>query len=259
MATSIKTSALSSDYILNKATDYVIFLDTGDLSQGPSGSTKRFPVSAMDVSVWGLSANYNIDKIVPTFTTVRDSSANWNSVYTSYNTNSANYTNTFNATKSFSANWNSVYTTYNANSATSGGGVVGGTKNQILVKNTSTDYDYTWKNKRVSHTFPTVLSTSSIYVDATVADRFVVPLSSNGTPYSAIFFPPTNGYDAQTIQWSIKYRTNVSTVALSTGFRLPSTVLGWSLSANKLDILSAQYDATDNQWDVVGFLPGYNL
>ena len=45
-------------------------------------------------------------------------SNNWNSVYTTVNTNSANWQSTYLTTSALSARWNSVYTTVSANSAT---------------------------------------------------------------------------------------------------------------------------------------------
>jgi len=84
-----KTSALSADYVLNVNTDFFVFVDIIDHTQAATGSTKRAPGSAVNNMVWGISANYNINKINPVYTTVNTNSANWNSVYTAYNANSA--------------------------------------------------------------------------------------------------------------------------------------------------------------------------
>ncbi len=103
-----KTSALSSDIVLNRNTDFFVFVDTLDTTQGVTGSTKKAAGSAVDVMVWGLSALYNINKIVPLQTVVGAGSANWNAVYSAFLVQAP-------------ANA-SVYTTVNSNSATWGGG-----------------------------------------------------------------------------------------------------------------------------------------
>lgn len=91
MTSAVKTSQLSADYIFNRQTDYLVFVDIGDLSQGSSGSTKRGPISALDTSVWSVSSNYNIQKINPVYTTVNSNSAGWNNTYTTVNSNSSTW------------------------------------------------------------------------------------------------------------------------------------------------------------------------
>ncbi len=104
-----KTSALSSDHVLSPNTDFFVFVDILDPTQAASGSTKKAAGSAVNNMVWGLSANYHINKIFPMFTVVNGASANWNAVYSAFALQTP-----FNA---------SVYSTVNSNSATWGGGL----------------------------------------------------------------------------------------------------------------------------------------
>jgi hypothetical protein len=216
-------------------------------------------ISEADLSfIGGLSANWQ-----NTYTGFSTQSANNVTVYTSVNNSSANWQNTYTGFSTQSANNSSVYETVNSISATWGGGgggsptfLSGGTTNQILTKQSSTDYATVWKNKRTSISLGTISSTSTINCNALSADQFVVTLS--GASVSATFNGPTNPYDAQIIMWNVRYQTNVASVALSSNvFRTPITTLNWSLSTNRMDIFAAKYNLLDSKWDVVSFAPGY--
>jgi hypothetical protein len=156
-----------------------------------------------------------------------------------------------------------VYSTVQSNSSTwsaGGGGSLpaGGTVNQVLIKNSATAGDASWKNKRTTLTLATASGTSAtISCNALSADQFVVSLS--GVALSATFAAPISAYDAQIIMWNVRYTTNIARVLLASGFRTPVTTLNWSISTNKMDIFAAKYNALDSKWDVVSFAPGYQL
>ena len=153
-----------------------------------------------------------------------------------------------------------VYSTVQSNSSTWGGGSLpaGGTVNQILIKNSATAGDASWKNKRTTLTLATASGTSAtISCNALSADQFVVSLS--GLALSATFAAPISAYDAQIIMWNVRYTTNIARVLLASSFRTPATTLNWSISTNKMDIFAAKYNALDSKWDVISFAPGYSL
>jgi len=163
--------------------------------------------------------------------------------------------NTTNVEKSFS-----VYSTVQSNSSTWGGSSLpaGGTTNQVLVKNSATTADASWKNKRTTLTLATASGASAtISCNALSADQFVVALS--GVALSATFAAPISAYDAQIIMWNVRYTTNIARVLLASSFRTPVTTLNWSISTNKMDIFAAKFNALDSKWDVVSFAPGYQL
>lgn len=176
---------------------------------------------------------------------VRALTATWQSTYTSFNAQSASN--------------ESVYTTVNASSGSWGGGgslPAGGTTNQVLVKNSNTNSDASWKNKRITVTLTSLTATDTIASNALSADQFVVAVSGVST-LSATIGAPSNPYDAQIIMWNIRYTTNIARVLLDSSFRLPLTTLNWTISANRMDIMAAKYNALDSKWDVISFAPGY--
>lgn len=149
-----------------------------------------------------------------------------------------------------------VYSTVQSNSASWGSSLpTGGTTNQTLVKNSATNGDASWKNKRTTLTLNTLTATGTINSNALSADQFVVSIS--GTTLSATIGAPISAYDAQIIMWNFRYITNISGVSLATNFRTPITTLNWSLSANRMDIMAAKYNLLDSKWDVISFAPGY--
>lgn len=154
-----------------------------------------------------------------------------------------------------------VYATVQSNSASWGAGAslpAGGATNQILVKNSATSNDSSWKNKRTTLTLATASGTSAtISSNALSADQFVVALS--GIALSATFAAPISAYDAQIIMWNVRYTTNVARIILASDFRTPATTLNWSISANKMDIFAAKYNQLDGKWDVISFAPGYSI
>ena len=313
----IKTSDLVVDFQLDRSTDYVVLFDSGDETQSDAGSTKRTPISAFDASVWSVSANYNIDKLLPVYTTVNANSgiwastnatvnglsANWNSNFTSVNGNSANWNSVYthingvsakNASnyttvKSYSANWNSVYNYvngvsarnasnvvtvnsnsanwngYQSNSATIFSGIAaatnalsGGTTNQILTKTDSQDGHYAWRNKRIVYSYDSITTSQSLTFNALSADQFIVPLSG-ASPLTVYFTAPVSAYDGQMLMWDVRHVTANTTVSLCSDFRLPTASLSWSTLSGKMDIMAAKYNLLDSKWDVVSFLPGFNI
>jgi hypothetical protein len=228
--------------------------------------------STTDAGVRALTANWQ-----STYTTFSGQSASNASVYSTVRSNSASWaidSTTDAGVRALTANWQNTYTTFSSQSASnastystvqsnsstwSGSSVLsGGTVNQILVKNSNTTGDASWKNKRTTLTLATASGASAtISCNALSADQFVVSLS--GVALSATFAAPINAYDAQIIMWNVRYTTNIARVILASDFRTPATTLNWSISTNKMDIFAAKYNALDSKWDVVSFAPGYQL
>ena len=149
-----------------------------------------------------------------------------------------------------------VYSTVQSNSASWSNPLpAGGTTNQTLVKNSATNGDASWKNKRTTLTLNTLTATGTISSNALSADQFVVSLS--GIALSATIGSPSNPYDSQIIMWNLRYTTNIARVLIDSSFRTPITTLNWSLSTNRMDIMAAKYNLPDNKWDVISFAPGY--
>jgi hypothetical protein len=221
----IKTSELSSVDALTLSSVYFVVLDEQNTVQTSSGSTVKINGNDVALSFWGLSSDY-----IPNI----------------------------NYSSSLSASWQNTTTVVNSNSSSWATSVPsGGSTNQILQKNSSTDNDASWKNKRTTVTLPTLSGSGlrSISSNALSADQFVVLLS--GASLSAAIEAPTNPYDSQIIMWNLRYVTNILGVSAAPNFRLPITTLQWSISSSRMDIMTAKYNLLDNKWDVIGFSPGY--
>lgn len=219
-------SAVELNSALLSTVQFVIF-DENDPTQAPRGSTKKVLGEDLALAIWGLSGDY-IENVDLTFV------------------------------QSNSANWNSTYTTVELNSATWGTGsaeITGGSTNQVLTKNSSTDSDYSWKNKRTILTLSNLTATGTISSNALSADQFVVTVSGAST--SATIGAPSNPYDAQIIMWNIRYASNIAGVSLHSSFRTPITTLNWTISSGRMDIMAAKYNLLDSKWDVISFAPGY--
>jgi hypothetical protein len=179
-------------------------------------------------------------------------------IYSTVQSNSANWTQTlaFNSSNAQLTISNGNTISLSALSASSGGSLpTGGTTSQILVKNSATNGDASWKNKRITLTLPTISATGTIASNALSADQFVVSLS--GIALSATIGAPISAYDAQIIMWNVRYTTNIARVLLASSFRTPITTLNWTISANRMDIMAAKYNALDSKWDIISFAPGY--
>lgn len=278
MSKLISLSALSS---LNANDLFYVSTSLSADSKATASIIASFVASATNIT--SLSSNWN-----SVYNTVSSNSAtawnyqgtdikaltgNWQSTYTQFSAQSANNASVYSTVTSASAGWtqtlsfnsgNAQLSISNGNtvslsslSASGGSLPVGGTANQILVKNSTTSNDASWANKRITLTLPILSTTGSVSCNALSADRFVVTLS--GTSTSATFATPISAYDAQMIMWNVRYASNISLVSLASGFRTPLTTLNWSLSTNRMDIFAAQYNQPDNKWDVVSFAPGYPL
>jgi hypothetical protein len=237
----------------------------------------RFNNSLSGASGFGRSTVTNFEKSLGVYTTVQSNSAQWSTdstTDTGVRALTANWQNTYSTVKTTSASWlqtlsfnssNAQLSISNGNtislsslSAASGSGgslPTGGTANQILVKNSATNNDATWKNKRTTLTLATLSTTGILSSNALSADQFVASLS--GVTLSATIGAPISAYDAQIIMWNIRYTTNIARVLLASSFRTPITTLNWSISANRMDIMAAKYNELDSKWDVISFAPGY--
>lgn len=95
---------------------------------------------------------------------------------------------------------------------------------------------------------------STVATDASVAAVFDLSLTGNITLAN-----PTNGIDGIILKWRIRQdNTGGRLVTLGNKFRIPSSAsspLVFGTGATGKDILAAMYDATDDKWDVVSFLP----
>lgn len=205
----------------------------------------------------------NVEKSLGVYSTVRSNSASWaidSTTDAGVRALTANWQNTYTTFSGQSASNASTYSTVQSNSSTwsISSLLTGGTVNQILIKNSATAGDASWKNKRTTLTLATASGTSAtISCNALSADQFVVSLS--GLALSATFAAPISAYDAQIIMWNVRYTTNIARVLLASSFRTPTTTLNWSISTNKMDIFAAKYNALDSKWDVISFAPGYSL
>jgi len=218
MSETVRIIELSSSNLnaLELSSVQFVFVDQSDTTQNASGSTKKTSGEDLANKIWSLSSDY-IEK------------SKWDSTYNSVNSNSA-------------INWNTDF-------------LSGGTVNQIFTKDSSTDKNGSWKNKRTSLTLSTLTSTGTIASNALSADQFVVSVSGAST--TATIGAPSNPYDAQIIMWNIRYSSNIAKTDIDTSFRIPITTLNWSNSANRMDIFTAKYNSLDSKWDVIGFSPGY--
>lgn len=187
----------------------------------------------------------NIERTLTVYSTVQSNSANWIQTL-SFNSSNAQLS---------ISNGNTI--SLSALSASDSGGSLpaGGTSGQILVKNSATSNDASWKNKRTTLTLPTLSATGTLSSNALSADQFVASLS--GISLSATIGAPSNPYDAQIIMWNIRYTTNIARVLLDSSFRTPITTLNWTVSANRMDIMAAKYNLLDSKWDIISFAPGY--
>lgn len=228
MPSQIKTSELSSIDALVLSSVYFVALDETNIVQSSSGSTIKINGEDVALSFWGLSADY-----IPDVTYIQNLSANWQNTTTFVNSNSSSWT---------------------GSSIPSGG-----SQNQVLQKNSSTNGDASWKNKRTTLTLANITGTGlqSITTNALSADQFVVSLS--GTSLSAGILAPSDPYDAQVIMWNIRYLSNIAGISAAPTFRIPITTLQWTLSTSRMDIMTAKYNLLDGKWDVIGFSPGYLL
>jgi hypothetical protein len=258
------STSLSAD---RKATANVLlsFITQGLSSLSANNASVYSTVNTNSATNWNYQGN-----------DVKALTGNWQSTYTQFSAQSANNASVYSTVTGASAGWtqtlsfnsgNAQLSISNGNTVSlsslsasggSGGSLpVGGTANQILVKNSTTNNDASWKDKRITLTLPILSTTGSISCNALSADRFVVTLSGAST--SATFATPISAYDAQMIMWNVRYASNVSRVSLASGFRTPLTTLNWSLSTNRMDIFASQYNQPDNKWDVISFAPGYQL
>lgn len=187
----------------------------------------------------------NLERSLSVYSTVNSSSGSWIQSL-SFNSGNAQLSISGGNTISLSA----------LSASGSGGSLpAGGTTNQVLVKNSATSNDASWKNKRITLTLPTLSTTGTLSSNALSADQFVATLS--GISLSATIGAPISAYDAQIIMWNIRYTTNIARVLLASSFRTPITTLNWSVSTNRMDIMAAKYNLLDSKWDVISFAPGY--
>jgi hypothetical protein len=228
-------------------------------------------VNGNTVSLSSFNAqNANNASVFSTVST--NSSTNWNYQGNDVKALTGNWQNTYATVSSTSGSWLQTlsFNSGNAQLSISGGNTIslsslsssgglptGGTTNQILVKNSATNNDASWKNKRITLTLPTLLTTGTLSSNALSADQFVVSLGGAST--SATIGAPISAYDSQIIMWNIRYSSNIAAVLLAASFRTPATTLNWSVSTNKMDIMAAKFNLLDSKWDVISFAPGYQL
>lgn len=239
MSTPVNFSSLTSLSTISNTDQLLVRLDNS-LSGTPGFGriTKARLLSSVDLT--SLSANWQ-----NTYTTVNSTSSSWIQTL-SFNSSNAQLSISNGNTVSLSA----------LSAASSGGSLpAGGSTGQILVKNSATSNDASWKNKRTTLTLATLSTTGTISSNALSADQFVVALS--GIALSATIGAPISAYDAQIIMWNLRYTTNIARVLLDSSFRTPITTLNWTISTNRMDIMAAKYNALDSKWDVISFAPGY--
>lgn len=256
----VNFAALQSQTSVGNTDQFFIALDNGlSGAAGFGRATTNAVEKSLGVytTVQSNSASWAADST--TDAGVRALTANWQNTYTTVGSNSANWTQTltFNSSNAQLSISSGNTISLSALSAASSGGSLpaGGSTGQILVKNSATSNDASWKNKRTTLTLATLSTTGTISSNALSADQFVVALS--GIALSATIGAPSNAYDAQIIMWNLRYTTNIARVLLDSSFRTPITTLNWTISANRMDIMAAKYNALDSKWDVISFAPGY--
>jgi len=194
---------------------------------------------------FGKITNINFEKSLGIYTQIQSNSASWLQTL-SFNSSNAQLS---------ISNGNTVSLSALSATSSSSSLLTGGTTNQVLVKNSSTNNDVSWKNKRTTQTLATLTATGTINSNALSADQFVVALS--GVSLSATIAAPISAYDSQIIMWNLRYSTNIAGVSLASAFRTPITTLNWTISANRMDIMAAKFNSPDSKWDVISFAPGY--
>ena len=253
--------ALQSLTSVNAADQFLVALNNG--LPGPTGFG-RVTTAAMENSL-GVYSTVNSNSAVNwnyQGTDIKALTGNWQSTYSTVSATSGIWIQTLsfndsNAQLSIS-NGNTISLSSLSAAPGSGGSLpAGGTTNQILVKNSATNNDAGWRNKRITLTLATLSTTGTLSSNALSADQFVVSLS--GISLSATIGAPISAYDAQIIMWNIRYTTNIARVLLASSFRTPITTLNWSVSTNRMDIMAAKYNSLDSKWDVISFAPGYQL
>lgn len=101
----------------------------------------------------------------------------------------------------------------------------------------------------------TLTDAATIATDASLGDEFRVTLADNRTLGN-----PTNPVDAKRCIWRFKQdATGNRTISLDTKFRLGADITSITLStaANKVDYMLAEYNSTDDKWDVLAFNKGF--
>lgn len=255
----VNFAALQSQTTIGNTDQFLISLDNGlsgasGFGRATTGAVERS--LGIYTTVQSNSAQWATDNTADA--EVRALSANWQSTYTTMSSSSGSWTQTltFNSDNAQLTISGGNTTSLSALSAASSSSLpASGTTGQILVKNSAANNDASWQNKRTTLTLATLSTTGTISCNALSADQFVVSLS--GIALSATIGAPSNAYDAQIIMWNLRYTTNVARVLLDSSFRTPITTLNWTISANRMDIIAAKYNALDSKWDVISFAPGY--
>lgn len=105
---------------------------------------------------------------------------------------------------------------------------------------------------------PVILTdASTIALDASLGNRFRCSSAVDRT-----LGAPSNGTDGQqiVIRWK-NTDSNPHTLTLTTGtggFRFGSDITTLSATvAGKADYITAEYNSSDNRWDLLGFIKGY--
>ena len=81
-------------------------------------------------------------------------------------------------------------------------------------------------------------------------------------PAPATDFSTVTFVDGDRIIYRITHTVINNVITLPAVFRSPTSAtspLLWSIIANRMDMLSAIYNATEGTWDVVSMVPGYTV
>lgn len=103
----------------------------------------------------------------------------------------------------------------------------------------------------------TLTDAATIATDASLGNRFRCSSATDRT-----LGAPTNPTDGQQCLWRWKNTDAAShTLTLASGaggFRFGSDITALSATAaGKADYITAEYNATDDRWDIIGYLKGY--
>ncbi|HUF02790.1 MAG TPA: hypothetical protein VMM38_01300 [Aridibacter sp.] len=112
---------------------------------------------------------------------------------------------------------------------------------------------------RLSEAWKTLTDAATVAIDPKLGHRFYHS-GSTGRTFSA---PGTDGYDGQQIVIAMKNAgggdiTHTLTTGSAGAFRFGAGITGLTATAaGKTDYITADYQAVDERWDVVGYAKGY--
>lgn len=202
MSRTIKFSEFTLDQSL-QGNNLFPFIDTDN---------KLTPLSSIELATWSLSANYGIDKIQNTYTTVNSNSAvNWSYQGTDV--------------KALTSNWQNTYTTVNSNSALWGNVPSALTYSSTIVPN----YNDGWYRK-VTMTGNVTLSSPSNGTDGSRWKcRFLASGANRDLVFNSSIKIPIDSTFTGTKTISSNYTYLVQLEKMNSSWVLETLIGGWNI------------------------------